>query len=338
MSIKSERDRLRRAIEVVPSDELPVRIFSEAAQWLRRPFTPEAVQFKVVEAWTDTDDGRPTNDQALSHATIAPYITARAVFARLNLVCPGLWSMGKPEAIGGQWWVPLRMQRDSDSAEYIEQWDLSDTYEGKARLSDAIKRTAVHFGVGESLYAVPPIELHIGMGSELGVFLRPWRDNGEPWLRLTRAGEEHCRDIYRRWLLARGGGIDSFGRPLDHGNLTMRGEDEGEGPPMPVLRPGEKRDTPARRGRQAPQPTVPKAAPATAAPIDPEEAAQAELDDLLTVTDGLATLRNVLNAGMLAQGVNLASQRLRTLRDAGDKRGLEAAVTRYGHLAEAQPD
>lgn len=365
MSVKSERDRWRRKLE--PRENVkPCVTFSEAAPWLRRPFAPEAVRFKVVEAWADTGDGahplepaggRPTKDAPLSHATIAPYITAREVIARLNLVCPALWSEeyapqhGKDGAL---MWCTLTMrERDWTGASgypktglTITRRDVGSTYDGKGLVSDALKRAAVKFGVGESLYAVPRIEVHVGMGSEEGVFLRPWRIDGEPWLKLTRAGEEHCRDIYRRWLLARGGGIDSFGKPIDHGNLTMRGEVEGEGPPMPVLRPGEKRDTPAKRGRQAPQPIVTTAStgawttsnapdPTT---TDPEELAAVELAKVLAVTDGLGTLRDVLDKTMIAQGVERPSERLRTILDAGDKRGLDAALLRFARVEQATSD
>ncbi len=344
MTVENERRRLRRNIQD-PGDALPVNSYREALPWLRRPFTPEAVRLRVVEAWADTPDGRPTPDKPLTHATVVPYITARAVFARLNLVVPDLWSMGKPEAIGGQWWTPIRMRVARDfAAEYVEQWDLSDSYEGKARVSDAIKRVAVHFGVGESLYAVPPLELaNVGAVTDPGLppVLKPWRVEGEPWLKLTRAGEEYCRDIYRRWLLARHGGIDSFGKPLDHGNLTMLGEAEGDGPPMPVTRPGEKAGK-AKADRPRP-PKVPQQPQTvgTGAPVDPEAQLAELLGGPLPPSDPkelrLRLLRREANDAMVKRGDG-PTERLKAITDAGDARGLTALVTNLARDAKVASD
>lgn len=351
MTVESERKRLRARTER-PGDKLPVNSYAAAAPWLRRPFTPEAVSFRVVEAWADTPDGRPTSDKPLTHATVVPYITARAVFARLNLVCPALWSMGKPEAIGGQWWTPIRMRHGKGVDTYVEQWDLSDDYSGKARVSDAIKRVAVHFGVGESVYAVPPVELttthrnecraDLGDGLRTLVtelpsgYLRPWSFDGEPWLTLTRAGEEHCRNIYRRWLLKHGGGIHSFGKPLDHGNLTMLGEAEGEGPPMPVTRPGEKTQGKGRADRPRP-PKVPPQPQTVGTPtsVDPET----ELAKLLgaTPTDPkalkLLLLQRDVDHKLHGRGDGPA-ERLKAIRDAGNARGLAALLTNLARDAK----
>ena len=107
---------------------------------------------------------------------------------------------------------------------------------------------------------------------------------------------------------------------------------------MPVLRPGERRDAPARgRGRQGPQPSVPSApVPAPVPTADPEELAAAELAKVLAVTDGLGTLRDVLDKTMIAQGVEKASERLRTIVDAGDKRGLDAALLNLSRVGKAE--
>ena len=59
---------------------------------------------------------------------------------------------------------------------------------------------------------------------------------------------------------------------------------------------------------------------------------------MLAVTDGLGTLRDVLDKTMQAQGVSLASERLRTILDAGDKRGLDAALLRFARVEQATSD
>lgn len=322
MSAKSERDNLRRKT-IKRGQVKRCDTFREAVEALRAPYTPEAVRFRVSDAWALKEGDQPT------HATVVPYVSASAVIDRLNLVCPGAWTM-TPRWDRGDLWCDLVIGG-------VLFTDLGEQYKGKALWSDARQRAAWAAGVGISLRATPVLEFTCESADADGSpLLKPWRIDGEPWLHLTRAGERTARDAYRRWLLAHGGGIDSFGKPLDQGNLTMRGEVDGEGPPMPVLRPGEKRDAPARgRGRQAPQPSVPSAtAPAPAPTADPEELAAAELAKVLAVADGLGTLRDVLDKTMIAQGVEKASERLRVIVDAGDKRGLDAALLRFARVEQ----
>ena len=59
--------------------DFPCASLDEALKHLRRPPTPEAVRFKIQTV-------------AGEAAQVAPYVDARLVFDRLDLVCGGRWS------------------------------------------------------------------------------------------------------------------------------------------------------------------------------------------------------------------------------------------------------
>lgn len=274
---------------------------------LARPYEPEAVGFVVGDAWALTEGG------PLTHATAVPYLSTSAVIARLNHVCPGRW-MQSFRWEGGHMWCDLVI----DGIVYS---DIGDGYAGKALLSDARTRSAWAAGVGLFLRAVPAYEL---TGAK---YLKPWRIDGEPWLKLTRAGEGQARRAYYRWLVK--AGIEAFGEPIDHGNLTMRSN--GEGPPMPVTRPGEKTQGKGRADRPRP-PKVPPQPQTVGTPtvaLDPET----QLAELLSADAPidpaalkLLLLRRTVNEELAKRGDDPAA-RLKAITDAGDKRGLTALLT-----------
>jgi hypothetical protein len=90
--------------------------------------------------------------------------------------------------------------------------DVGEGYQGKGLYSDALKRAAVKFGVGVSLYAVPKIMLAKRDG------LRDVRTQKGPSLALTDQGEIRCRAIYTDWL--NDAGEAKFGQALDHGDVA----------------------------------------------------------------------------------------------------------------------
>jgi len=170
---------------------LPVDSYKEAAPLLRRPFTAPAVKFKVQATWPK---------EKPEAALIVAYIDARLAIERMNLVCPHLWH-DEYEAVGnGLMWCRLT----------IDGLTRRDVGEGKGKglVSDALKRAAVHFGVGVSLYAIPKLVLKSADGH---VALKQGK------LTLTPAGEERCRTIYEMWLDTHG--RRAFGDPLDHGDV-----------------------------------------------------------------------------------------------------------------------
>lgn len=180
-------------------DNLPVDTFEEAYPFLRRPFVPAAVRFKVQATGGEGDR---------AWGLIIAYIDSRNVTARLNTVCPGIWQEKYEQfenglichlTVGGithaDWGV---------TEAQITEMRVKGTY------SDALKRAAVRFGVGESLYATPQVRLNAGP------HLRTWVKDNKTRAALTGPGEIHCREIYAEWLNRTG--IQAFGPPLDHGD------------------------------------------------------------------------------------------------------------------------
>lgn len=175
----------------------PVDNFPDAYPHLRRPFVPEAVKFKV----------QATGGGDRAWALIIAYIDARNVTARLNTVCPGIWHE-KYEASEGGLICHLTVGDITHT-----DWGITsagiDEMRVKGTYSDALKRAAVRFGVGESLYATPQLRL-------FEPHIRTWQAGGKQKAAMTPTGEKHCRDTYAEWLER--AGIQAFGEPLDHGD------------------------------------------------------------------------------------------------------------------------
>ncbi|MBA3298247.1 MAG: hypothetical protein H0U19_15075, partial [Acidobacteria bacterium] len=182
-----------RMMPATKAVELPVGTLAEALPLLRRPFTPEAVKFKVQSVFKDAKG-----------CVIVSYIDARLVIERLNLVAGPCWNATYIPDEKVMW---CRLQ--------VFDVIRCDVGEGggiaaeKARVSDSLKRAAVHFGVGVSVYAVPQITL--------------FNDGKHNWLRkagqslaLTDDGRVKLRDGYAKWLERQ----TNFGEPLDHGDVA----------------------------------------------------------------------------------------------------------------------
>lgn len=178
--------------------DFPVASYMEAARHLRRPFTPEAIKFKVQATWTKGDADKPTD------AIVVAYIDARLAVERLNLVCPHLWH-DTYEPLGKH--LLCRLTIDG-----ITREDVGGGYEGKGLYSDALKRAAVKFGVGVSLYAIPKVFISKEAGQA-----KDKRTKNGPSLDLTPKGEADARAVYRMWLEQHG--EQAFGAFLDHGDV-----------------------------------------------------------------------------------------------------------------------
>src|SRR3954470_13639775 len=201
------------------------QLTADAARDLRRPIAAAEVRFKVQAVrWTKRDG----QDKAASAAQVVAYMDARTVIARLNLLFPGAWQ-AHTEAL------PLEMRltrrhadgtltairldqgevKADDTLYYRCRLEIADaTFEDvgagddpKAAYSDAIKRTAVRAGIGESLYALESPWLRVG--------------DADNQLRVSRAGKPYLDERTTRWLrrmyeawLTRAGAI--FGEPLPH--------------------------------------------------------------------------------------------------------------------------
>lgn len=171
------------------SPEYPVDSLREAVALLRRPFTPQAVKFKVQATWE-------------GGALVVSYIDARLAIERLNLIVPHLWSQIYEPTNTGLMWCHL-------TVDGITRSDVGEEVGNKKGLvSDALKRAAVHFGVGVSLYALPKLRVYEKDGH--------LKRAGEDKYRLTPNGETHCRGLYESWLDTIG--TQAFGAPLDHGD------------------------------------------------------------------------------------------------------------------------
>lgn len=204
----------------VPLAPLPVRNLRDATPHFRRPFSDAAVKWKTQ------------NKMGSGKYLVVPYIDARLVIERLNLVCPDLWQEGVPdrpeipayEPIAGGNGLLCRLTVDGKT-----RYDVGSGYKGKGLYSDAFKRAAVKHGIGVSLYALPQIVFEVS-GEYL--YTRTNR-KGEESAGLTDKGIERCRSGYRAWLNSDAGKL--FGEPLDHGDVFGSYGDVVEAePPTPA--------------------------------------------------------------------------------------------------------
>jgi Rad52/22 family double-strand break repair protein len=184
--------------------QLPVGSLTEALPFLRRPFTPEAVKFKVQSVFKDAKG-----------CVVVGYIDARLVIERLNMVAGHEWSAIYKPVEGSQGtdlrWCGLRVYG-------VTRWDVGegqgvgDGMRLKATVSDALKRAAVHFGIGVSIYALPQITLWANQPHVERI-----QGSKGPTLKLTEQGHAKLREGYAKWLAEHG--TEHFGEPLSHGDV-----------------------------------------------------------------------------------------------------------------------
>jgi hypothetical protein len=196
----------------MPEPNLPVESLREALPLLRRPFTPEAVKWKVQNVFP-----------AASGCIIVAYIDARLVVERLNTVVADAWEEEYHQASGDTAWCFLtvfdRTHRDIGKATGFEK--------EKAVISDALKRAAVKFGVGVSVYALPQVTLY---NDGKHNWIKERGKDAKKSLVLTDEGRAGLRDRYRDgWLPDTG--IPQFGEPIDHGDVADAGGMEEEQAP-----------------------------------------------------------------------------------------------------------
>lgn len=178
-------------------DVFPVDTYTDAVPYLRRPFTAEAVKFKVQATWPK---GNP------NQGLVVCYIDARLVIERFNLVCPGLWTDERYER------TPRGLECSLKVADIVHR-DVGEGDTDKALYSDAFKRAAVKFGIGVSLYATPKMFVAVADGRAV----QKTNSRDGKTLQLTPAGETFVRNVYSSWL--DGHGIKAYGEPLDHGDV-----------------------------------------------------------------------------------------------------------------------
>lgn len=181
-------------------EEFPLTDIDAALMELRRPFTPEAIRWKVQATWP----------QPPQNALIVPYMDARLVYERLNLVVGGGWEAEYEDAPGGKFmWCRLTVLGHTRRDVGQEMMNM------KGLISDAVKRAAVPFGIGSSLYVIPKMILGKNQG------LREVSGGGgKKSLAFNFDGkaEGELRKRYAEWL--GGHGIAAFGEPLSHGDTA----------------------------------------------------------------------------------------------------------------------
>lgn len=205
--------QLRAALEALERAhrEFPKESFQDAARDLRRPFAVNALKWKIQALLPKENPKR---------ALIVSYIDRGLVIDRLNMVIPHLWH-------------PRFQRIESDpklmacylTVDGIERMDVGegDTY--KARVSDSLKRVAVHFGVGVSLSRVPMSRLE---PPKVRFYQAGNKWQGE----ITQPGLDYLRDRYQHWLHEVG--ISVFGEPLEHGDTGDAQGDEDVEPTTEV--------------------------------------------------------------------------------------------------------
>lgn len=182
---------------------LPVGSLDEALPHLRRPFTPEAVRFKIQTVFKGPD-GKPTG------CLVVSYIDARLVIERLNTVLGSNWTPTYEPVPGSKlMWCHL----SAGGPDAAVRSDVGESAKGMSKdlVSDALKRAAVHFGVGVSLYALKQVTINFPDSAKR---LKPSKRDG---LALTDEGLAWLRKGYQGWLDATG--VEKFGPVLDHGDV-----------------------------------------------------------------------------------------------------------------------
>lgn len=198
----------------MPEPKLPVDTLGEALPFFRRPYTVEAIKWKI-----QSDNAKNAAGGTKGWALCVPYIDARLVEERLNLVVSAQWHDEYMWDAGGSiLWCALTVcgvtRRDVGTGQGRESH--------KSAVSDALKRAAVKFGIGVSLYAIP----------KMGLFEEHLKKKGtgdKARFELTDGGFAEVTKRYREWLESHG--IEHFGEPLDHGDiLGSLGDPEDPGP------------------------------------------------------------------------------------------------------------
>jgi hypothetical protein len=247
--------------------------YREAAPHMRRPFTAEAVRWKVQSAFGPKDNP--------NGGLIVGYIDARLVVERLNLLAPHLWQATYTQA-GNLMWCHL-------TVDGITRSDVGESSKGfsKDQVSDALKRAAVHFGVGVSIYAVPQARLFT---NQHGKHIEVKGQKKQVWL--TDAGHAALKKRYQKWLDEHG--TEAFGPALSHGDIEPAIDPPDEAPaPVAVDSEVEKLRDDARRGYDALCKITPGGAAveyfAQAFVTDLEQAGEdaGKLADLIARVDGL---------------------------------------------------
>jgi hypothetical protein len=173
------------------------------------------VKWKVQSSWP-----KATEQQAPNGCIVVAYIDARLVVERLNLVVGERWHAeylptSKDDLLLGALTVCGVKRVDVGQSPKRLSKDL---------VSDALKRAAVMFGVGVSIYALPQVRLTM---ADTPRHLEVRGRGDRRALVLTDFGQQALRMGYERWLGEIG--EEAFGPALEHGDSSGIFEHETAG-------------------------------------------------------------------------------------------------------------
>jgi len=148
---------------------------------LREPFPREAVHWRA--------QGTPTEKNGKFVAMALAYLDARDVMDRLDDVCgPGGWQAEFTETPKGR--VLCRLGIHTPNGWVWKSDGAGDTdVEGeKGGISDALKRAAVHWGIGRYLYRLdsPWLECEAKKAQNGKVYWKRWTQ--DPWSKVREGG------------------------------------------------------------------------------------------------------------------------------------------------------
>jgi hypothetical protein len=133
------------------------------------------------------------------------------VIERLNTVVPEDWSTEFEPYPGGKQIICKLTLFDVTRSDVGTQSAGKNVDPVKGGYSDALKRAAVHFGIGVSIYALR--QVHRRDLPQNGTV----DDSQGRGFTVTDEGMTWLRRGYRKWI--EGPGKDAFGEPLDHGDV-----------------------------------------------------------------------------------------------------------------------
>lgn len=114
---------------------------------LKRPFEAQDVEWRVQRSGIKNGKG---------WAMVLAYVTNRAIQDRLDEVCtPAHWRNDFKEAPGGEDGVMCGLSIEVAPDKWVTKWDAAprtNVEAVKGGMSDAMKRSAVQWGIGRYLY------------------------------------------------------------------------------------------------------------------------------------------------------------------------------------------
>ena len=120
---------------------------------LKEPFPETDIEWRPQQTGIGKNTGKP-------YAMLLVYITSRAVMDRLDEVCgPENWKNEYTQAPNGGVLCGISVWiNDTYGTQWVTKWDGAENTNVEAvkgGLSSAMKRSAVHWGIGRYLYKLP---------------------------------------------------------------------------------------------------------------------------------------------------------------------------------------